>query len=192
MEKEKLTDFIVSQGKEEAKQIRTVASQQAKELENQIILKAQKEADKIIGDAKLEADLKVKSLEMSQEIARRQTLLRAKSEVINQVFDQAYQKIKSLPDLEFLTLIVNLIKLEEYSGNEEIMVNKSDYQKYELLIPKINKELKTKFQLSDKPALIDSGFLIVGKYYDLNFDFMELINKVRREYESKLSQELFK
>ncbi|MGI6782314.1 MAG: V-type ATP synthase subunit E [Acholeplasmataceae bacterium] len=192
MEKQNLTDYIVSKGKEEAKQIQSQATKEAKALEKNIIERAQKDADRIINDAKLAADLKVKSLEMFQEIQKRQTMLRAKSEVINQVFNQAYQKIKSLPDKEFLSLLVNLIKLEEYKGNEEIMVNQSDYRKYETLIPKINKELKTSFKLSNQPALIDSGFLIVGEYYDLNFDFMELINKVRREYESKLSQELFK
>jgi len=129
---------------------------------------------------------------MTQEIERRKALLRAKSEVINEVFQQAYQKIKNLPDKEFLSLIISLIKKEKYSGKEEIMVNKDEFNKYEALIPKINQELKTEFKLSKKPALIDSGFLMVGKYYDLNFDFMELINEVRREYESKLSEELFK
>ena len=129
---------------------------------------------------------------MTQEIERRKALLRAKSEVINEVFQQAYQKIKNLPDKEFLSLIISLIKKEKYAGSEEIMVNKEEFNKYEALIPKINQELKTEFKLSKKPALIDSGFLMVGKYYDLNFDFMELINEVRREYESKLSEELFK
>jgi len=192
LEKKNLTDYIVSKGKEEAKQIKAEADKAALKVERDILNKAEEEAKRIILSASTEADYKVSTLEMTQEIERRKALLRAKSEVINEVFQQAYQKIKNLPDKEFLSLIISLIKKEKYSGNEEIMVNKEEFNKYEALIPKINQELKTEFKLSKKPALIDSGFLMVGKYYDLNFDFMELINEVRREYESKLSEELFK
>lgn len=192
MEKKNLTDYIVSKGKEEAKQIKAEADKAALKVERDILNKAEEEAKRIILSVSTEADYKVSTLEMTQEIERRKALLRAKSEVINEVFQQAYQKIKTLPDKEFLSLIVSLIKKEKYAGNEEIMVNKEEFNKYEALIPKINQELKTEFKLSKKPALIDSGFLMVGKYYDLNFDFMELINEVRREYESKLSEELFK
>ena len=192
MEKKNLTDYIVSKGKEEAKLIKAEADKAALKVERDILNKAEEEAKRIILSASTEADYKVSTLEMTQEIERRKALLRAKSEVINEVFQQAYQKIKNLPDKEFLSLIISLIKKEKYSGNEEIMVNKEEFNKYEALIPKINQELKTEFKLSKKPALIDSGFLMVGKYYDLNFDFMELINEVRREYESKLSEELFK
>ena len=192
MEKKNLTDYIVSKGKEEAKLIKAEADKAALKVERDILNKAEEEAQRIILSASTEADYKVSTLEMTQEIERRKALLRAKSEVINEVFQQAYQKIKNLPDKEFLSLIISLIKKEKYSGNEEIMVNKEEFNKYEALIPKINQELKTEFKLSKKPALIDSGFLMVGKYYDLNFDFMELINEVRREYESKLSEELFK
>jgi len=192
LEKKNLTDYIVSKGKEEAKQIKAEADKAALKVERDILNKAEEEAKRIILSASTEADYKVSTLEMTQEIERRKALLRAKSEVINEVFQQAYQKIKNLPDKEFLSLIISLIKKEKYSGKEEIMVNKDEFNKYEALIPKINQELKTEFKLSKKPALIDSGFLMVGKYYDLNFDFMELINEVRREYESKLSEELFK
>jgi V/A-type H+-transporting ATPase subunit E len=192
LEKKNLTDYIVSKGKEEAKQIKAEADKAALKVERDILNKAEEEAKRIILSASTEADYKVSTLEMTQEIERRKALLRAKSEVINEVFQQAYQKIKNLPDKEFLSLIISLIKKEKYAGSEEIMVNKEEFNKYEALIPKINQELKTEFKLSKKPALIDSGFLMVGKYYDLNFDFMELINEVRREYESKLSEELFK
>jgi len=192
LEKKNLTDYIVSKGKEEAKLIKAEADKAALKVERDILNKAEEEAKRIILSASTEADYKVSTLEMTQEIERRKALLRAKSEVINEVFQQAYQKIKNLPDKEFLSLIISLIKKEKYSGSEEIMVNKEEFNKYEALIPKINQELKTEFKLSKKPALIDSGFLMVGKYYDLNFDFMELINEVRREYESKLSEELFK
>jgi len=192
LEKKNLTDYIVSKGKEEAKQIKAEADKAALKVERDILNKAEEEAKRIILSVSTEADYKVSTLEMTQEIERRKALLRAKSEVINEVFQQAYQKIKNLPDKEFLSLIISLIKKEKYAGSEEIMVNKEEFNKYEALIPKINQELKTEFKLSKKPALIDSGFLMVGKYYDLNFDFMELINEVRREYESKLSEELFK
>lgn len=192
MDKSKISDFITSKGEAEAIEIRNQASKEAKKIELEIISAAQKEADKIINDAKVSADLQIKSLEMSHEIARRQALLLAKSEVMNQVFDAAYQKIKSLSETDFLALVVKLIKAETYEGTESIMVNKSDYKKYENLVPKINKQLGTSFVLSKESAPIDFGFLIVGKHFDLNFDFMELVNQVRKEHETKLAEELFK
>ena len=158
MEKKNLTDYIVSKGKEEAKQIKAEADKAALKVERDILNKAEEEAKRIILSASTEADYKVSTLEMTQEIERRKALLRAKSEVINEVFQQAYQKIKNLPDKEFLSLIISLIKKEKYAGSEEIMVNKEEFNKYEALIPKINQELKTEFKLSKKPALIDSGF----------------------------------
>lgn len=189
--KASISDAILAIGKSEAKEIRKKADKEAKEIESKLINDAKKEADEIILKAKVEADGLLKSQEMSHELAKRQAMLVAKSKMMDKLFDNAYEKIKTLSEKEFLEFIINLLKDEKYEGTEEIKVNKNDYKLYEKLIPKVNKELKTNFILSKDPVNIDSGFLIIGKYYDLNFDFMEIIELVRKKYETKLSEELF-
>lgn len=186
-----ISDAIISKGKAEAKEIRKQADIEAKQIESKLILDAKKEADQIILDAKVQADSLLKSQEMAFELAKRQALLVAKSQMMDQLFNQAYEKIKKLSEKDFLKFIIQLFKDETYEGNEVIKVNQDDYKLYEKLVPKINKELKTNFTLSNDPVNIDSGFLVIGKYYDLNFDFMEIIELVRKKYETKLSEELF-
>ena len=186
-----ISDAIISKGKAEAKEIRKQADIEAKQIESKLILDAKKEADQIILDAKVQADSLLKSQEMAFELAKRQALLVAKSQMMDQLFNQAYEKIKKLSEKDFLKFIIQLFKDETYEGNEVIKVNQDFYKLYEKLVPKINKELKTNFTLSNDPVNIDSGFLVIGKYYDLNFDFMEIIELVRKKYETKLSEELF-
>lgn len=191
MKEKTITDVIVEKGKEEAKLILKEATAEAKALESKIIEDAQKEANKIIGDAKVAADTILKAEAMSHDLEKRQALLVAKSEVMDEIFEATYQKIKSLSEKEFLSFIIKMLEKETYEGSEEIEVNQADFQLYEKLLPEINKELKTKFTLSKKSVDIDSGFLIIGEHYDLNFDFKEIIEQVRKGYETKLAEELF-
>lgn len=191
MDKKPISQAIITKGKTEAKQIRKQASDEAKKIETKIISEAQKEADQIINQAKVESDSLLKSQLMAHELEKRQALLVAKSEIMDKLFDRAYQKIKSLNEQEFLKFVISLLQDEQFEGSEEIKVSKGDYNLYQKLLPSINKELKTNFTLSKESVDIDSGFLIIGKYYDLNFDFMEIINLVRKQYETKLAEELF-
>lgn len=191
MKEKTITDVIVTKGKEEAKSILKEATEEAKALESKIINDAEKEANKIIDDAKVAADTILKAEAMSHDLERRQALLVAKSEVMDEIFETTYEKIKALSEKEFLSFIIKMLEKETYNGSEEIQVNQADFKLYEKLLPEINKELKTKFTLSKKSVDIDSGFLIIGEYYDLNFDFKEIIEQVRKVYETKLAEELF-
>ena len=192
MEKKSISKVIVSKGQAEAIAIRKEASIAGKQIETKIISDAKKQANKIVLDAKIYAETQLKAQEMNHELDKRKAMLVAKSRLMDELFNKAYEQIKSLSEKDFLDFIIKLLEAETYNGDEIIKVKADDHGYYQKLVPQINKKMNTNFTLSKDPIEIDSGFLIIGKYYDLNFDFMEIINLVRKKHETSLAEELFK
>ena len=192
MEKKSISQVIVAKGQEEAVAIRKEASVAGNQIETKIISDAEKQAQKIILDAKVQAETQLNAQKINHELDKRKAMLVAKSRLMDELFNKAYEQIKSLSEKDFLDFVIKLLKVETYNGDEVIKVNLNDYKLYQKIVPQINKQMNTNFTLSKDPVEIDSGFLIIGKYYDLNFDFMEIINLVRKKHETSLAEELFK
>lgn len=192
MEKKSISKVIVSKGQAEAVAIRKEASIAGNQIETKIISDAEKQAQKIILDAKVQAETQLNAQKINHELDKRKAMLVAKSRLMDELFNKAYEQIKSLSEKDFLDFVIKLLKVETYNGDEVIKVNLNDHKLYQKIVPQINKQMNTNFTLSKDPVEIDSGFLIIGKYYDLNFDFMEIINLVRKKHETSLAEELFK
>lgn len=191
MKEQTIVDRIVQEGKKEVREILKNASLEAKKIERKALDKARAEAKEITDHAKTNQKIRLNQQEVGFELEKRQTLLEAKTVVMDEIFERAYQTIKTLDDKRFLVFITKLIEKESLDGDEVVQVNQDEYKRYVKLIKQVNANLKTKFTVSEKPVKIDSGFLLVGKDYDLNFDFHELINLIRKRYEKQLATSLF-
>lgn len=193
---------IESKGDNLVKDILAKAKVESKDVLEQIVSKANNDANKRIAKAKEDADKKVSYKKRLFDLEKRQALLTTKQEVIDNIFEEVVNKVIKLETKDLLNYVVKLIKTEQYSGNEVILVNKNDFNKYlkalstskesELVeLDLLNKELKTSFKLSNKPVDIPNGFIVEGQDFDLNFTFEQIVSKLRKENEKLIAEELF-
>lgn len=193
---------INSKGQAEVLRINEHTKAEIAKLEKEILGKAKKDAQSRVEKAELEAKKLLKHKERLVDLEKRQALLTTKQEVIDNIFEEVVNKIIKLENKDLLNYVVKLIKTEQYSGNEVILVNKNDFNKYlkalstskesELVeLDLLNKELKTSFKLSNKPVDIPNGFIVEGQDFDLNFTFEQIVSKLRKENEKLIAEELF-
>lgn len=193
---------IESKGDNLVKDILAKAKVESKEVYDQIVSKANNDAEKRIAKAKEDADKKVSYKKRLFDLEKRQALLTTKQEVIDNIFEEVVNRIIKLEKKDLLNYVVKLIKSEQYSGDEVILVNKDDYKKYlkalstnkesDLVeLDLLNKELKTSFKLSNRPVDIPNGFIVEGQDFDLNFTFEQIVSKLRKENEKLIAEELF-
>lgn len=197
-----LANKILEKGKLEAERILNAAKEEAKLAKEELIHEAKTDSEKRIERIKKEANDDLKTKERLLNFERRQAELLAKHKVIDEIFSKVRIRIEALAKDELFNYIVNKIKQEKLVGDEIMYVNKDNYNRYlealstnkhgELVdLDKLNQKLNTKFKLSNKPFDMGDGFILEGKYFDLNFAVEEIIEKLKIKHERKLVKELF-
>lgn len=195
---------IVNKGSLDAQVIANAGKEAAEKIETEILSEAKAEAEKILNSSKIANNNLVESKRTELERLEKQQTLFKKKELIAQVFIDAKAQLTKIADDKLFGLICNYIKNENIAGDEYIQVSKEDYSKYlallstakpaeEVLADKLNNALGDKYQLklSNKPANIDSGFVIVGKNFDIDFSFNSILNIVKEKEETKIASILF-
>lgn len=128
------------------------------------------------------------------EIAK--TLLGEKRAILDDVFSEALEKLKALPDTEYRKLIVKLMFEAVETGEEEVILDRSESRIDAELINQVNQRLSQDDQrgaltLSEKRLDIGGGFLLKRGKIMTNVSFGVLIERARKDLEIELSHELF-
>ncbi len=179
-------DTNIKKSSEEAAAIIEAAEKEAENKKRDIIEKAKKEA----------LDVK-KRLMAVAELEARKERLKAKQEVIEEAFEKALEKLKSLPDNEFNSIMSQMIVNSVKSGNEEIIVSPSDKTKItQGFIDDINKKISLKgipsnIKLSDETRNILGGFVLKSGDIEVNNSFEAIIRMNRDEIEPDVIKSLF-
>lgn len=153
---EKITEHIINKAQTQANEIIVTAERKAGEIKVDTEEKAAKmkaEHDELL---KNECD---KILQMAQSAARqqkRQAILKAKSDVIAQIINDAKNSIKNMDKKEYVALLKTLLNNIDISGEGELLFSKEDR-------PLITEDFitgKSGLKISDEYADIDAGFII--------------------------------
>lgn len=193
----------------------------AEQVVNKIISEAQDQADKIVAEAKEAAQAQLVKLDAQVSDFRKETEalaaeaaddkksrmlamarmdirkehLAAKVDLLDKVFDQARQKICSMPDDQYRQLIIDLMVSAVESGDEQVLIGNNETRIDTNLIKEVNRKLgpgfKGNLMLANETAEIDSGFILKRKKVQVNVSGEILIAKAREELEIELSGELF-
>lgn len=195
-------DKILAKGDAKVNEILTNAKNEAKKIEDDIVNKALKSQKETIKKAESDAKKLINHQKKLLELEKRQALLKAKQTVLDDIFNEVLNRLNNFEGKDLLNFVEKLIKSQKTLGTETIYVNEKDYNRYlkalstnkedELVeLDLLNKNLNTKFKLSNKPKSIKDGFLLEGKDFDLNFSITNLVNKLREKNEKDIADELF-
>ncbi len=197
-----LANKIIEKGKIEVESILKAAKKEAKEATKELIDAAKSDAKNRIEIVRKEASNDLMTKERLLNFERRQAELLAKHRTIDEIFGEVRKRIEALTKDDLLNYVVNQIKQEKLVGDEIMHVNKDNYKRFlEALstnkagklvdLDKLNAKLKTNLKLSNEAFDMKNGFILEGKYFDLNFAIEDIIVKLKDKHERQLVKELF-
>ncbi|MBL7153265.1 MAG: V-type ATP synthase subunit E [Phycisphaerae bacterium] len=195
---------------------------QAEQVIQKIAADAQAQADKIVEQAKDKEDAEQDRLdtELSQynsqtaEIARKaaedekahilaaarmkiaKQYLAEKRSILNEVFDQALQRMRSLDDEQYRSLTIKRLLEAIETGDEEVVVDLADSRIDMDLVKEVNRQLGPGYKgnlrlASAKEDLGGAGFVLRRGKIKTNVSVAVLLDQARKELEIELARDLF-
>ncbi len=121
--------------------------------------------------------------------------LAEKRKILDEVFEQAREKLQDMPDEEYRALIKKLLLDTVETGDEEVVIDTNEKRIDGEFIKEINSELacgkKCDLKLSDEKQNISAGFILKRGKIKTNVSIGVLLDQVRKELEIELAKELF-
>ncbi len=195
MEAEKVVEKILADAKTEAEKIKKQAqdkeaAEQAKLDEQLIEYKKQTEvlAEKAGKDEKSHI-LAAARMDIAKQF------LAEKRKILDEVFAQARQQLRNLPDEEYCKFMTKLMLEAVETGDEEIIIDNEEKRIDQKFIKQINRELgpgyKGNLRLADEKQNLGGGFILRRGRIKNNVSFDVLLAHARKELEIELAKELF-
>ncbi|AWK52625.1 V-type ATP synthase subunit E [Clostridium beijerinckii] len=176
-------EIILSEAKEEKSKIFSKKQEEASATEKVIIEKAEREAisrkERILSSAELQA---------------RNEKLRAKQEVISEVFQMSIEALCNLSEDDFKGFVKDSILNSNIEGEQKIIFNDT-YNKIDKtsLVCEINKELgsKASVTLCEETRNFKGGFILEKNGIEMNNTFEALVNSLKDDLCSDVAKVLF-
>lgn len=198
----KLEEKIIAKGQEIVESINASAKVSYEALKNELIEEAKKDLAIELNKAKLKADELVKQAKQESARALRDEVAISKQQLIETIFETLKKDIKKLKPADHFNYVLKSLQGTNISKDEEIRVSKNEYDMYKKILTTkdgdlvladiLNDKLGKGYQLklSKKPAMIESGFMLIGELYDLNFSLENLLDSLTTKYEKTIYEAL--
>jgi V/A-type H+-transporting ATPase subunit E len=191
---EKIQAVITSEAESEGKRVLDEARQET----DAMLSRAREENERIYEEAARQAEATA-SRETSRQIglARhegRLQVLDAKNRVIDEVFRKAAERIQSLPDQEYLALMIDWLKALSPEVGGVLRVSPRDANRFSKeFLEGINKERsqRGRFTGVEADSQVSGGFVVIGDNYTVNATIDNKITDLRETLAGDLAKELF-
>lgn len=202
MAKGTLYEQIKLKGQKEAEAIVEQGKVEANALYQKMISDSRTHFEVSNEKAEKKSKATIDSKEQMNRRALRDENALAKQALISGVFEEIKTYLENLKGKDLFNYVKSALQKETIEGNEHIQVSKKDYETYRSILASttgdlvdadlLNKELgaKAHLKLSKQPANIESGFIVVGKIFDLNFSYEETIQRLTTKYEKEIYEEM--
>ena len=215
---DKITAKIISDAEAKAAEILRAADEECGKIRARFAEETDKESRRLDEAAERECAAIIERARSSAASAKKDVLVKTKSEIIEEAYAAAFREIRNLPDAEYLDMLVTMLRgavvrqleLErqnfELYGDEpsaecyEVLLNPSDRGKFgKSLISTLNRKVVGKLKLSDveriklssDTANISGGLILRAGDIETNCSFDMIFAQVRRDTEQKVSAALF-
>ncbi|MGM9899432.1 MAG: V-type ATP synthase subunit E [Bacilli bacterium] len=203
VEKLSVYNKIIEKAEAEALVIKENGNKKIKQITEQVIEETKTKINELLknAEAKNKDLIKTKTAELEQ--ALKQQVLAKQKEIIKSTFKVALDRLLSLNDDDLKSIVVNYLKKVDVEESITIKVNEHDFAKYQnlfssqhnsnldLLAHLIDKE-NIAITLSNDSACIAGGFIVIGKYYDVDYSFESILDNLEEQLITEVSSMLFK
>ena len=181
-----IAEANIKRAEEEAANIIKAASDEAEAKRRKIIEKAEDEA----------AEVKKRIVAVAELEARKQKLM-AKQEVVEEAFELTLKKLNNLSDVEYESILIEMIPNSVETGREEILFSPKDKKKLSRgFIDELNKRLSQRgipanLKISEETRNISGGFILKSGDIEINNSFESILRMNREDIESEVIKSLF-
>lgn len=189
-----LTSKIIKDAEDKKEAILLEAEQE----KNKILNKKQEEANiaekTVLEKAEREAVSRKERIISSAQLQARNEKLRAKQEIIGEVFETSIEALCNISKDDFKEFIKTSILNNNISGNQKLILNSSGKKIVdEALLAEINKELgsEASIALSEETRNFKGGFILEKEGIEINNTFEALVNSLRDDLSQEVSKVLF-
>ncbi len=191
---EKIMERIIQNAEQEIAEIRREAQSKAGEITVRYAEAARKESSEIRSRGQIAAEERMERLASVAMLDTRKLALSAKQEMLNLAFDTALDRVRNLPEKEYVALLAKLAAKASRNGNEEILLSKEDQSRIgDSVLREANRLIPGGGNLS---LAVDSrpmkgGLMLRNEDIEINCTFESLIRRVKSEMAAELAGILF-
>ncbi|MEL7649655.1 MAG: V-type ATP synthase subunit E family protein [Sedimentibacter sp.] len=180
----------------DAKNAADVSLANAEKTMQDIINNAKNEAEAIKKAAAEKAEKEAESLksrkESAAELQKRKMMLSAKQDAIKKSFNAALEKLRNMPEDEYMNLLANeIVRIPNCAGT--IVLNQRDKNNIgEKLVKAVNERLKAeKIALSNNTIESSGGFVLKNGAIEINSTFETILDSMKDELTNEVANALF-
>lgn len=189
-----LTSKIIEDAEDKKEVILSEAEKESKKILNKKIDEAKAAEKIIIEKAEIEAGSRKERIISNAYLQVRNEKLRAKQEIISEVFEKAIKSMCSLPKEDFVNFVKQFVLNSDITGEQKIIFNNEGRKIIsDSVIAEINKELKPKANiiLSDEIRNFKGGFILEKNGIEINNTFEALVESLKDDLSQEVARELF-
>lgn len=192
---DKMKVRILEEAQGTAAEITEKAKAEAEETVQAAREAAEAEAALIIEKAQRSAEDHARKVDSSMGMQRKQAVLAAKQAVISDVLDEAYRMVMGLDDEKYFKLLEKLLEKHVAPGEGEICFSAKDLKRIpEGFTEKIKSIASAKggsLTVSDRPAEMDGGFLLIYGGIEENCTIRAVFDAGKEEMSDRVNRMLF-
>lgn len=189
---EKITQLIEFDAQAEIDRILGDAREEAARIAAQYQGQADAEAAELAAkNEKAAAEREERLVSVAQMEARKVTL-GAKQEMVEKVYIRALEKLRAMPDEQYVAVLADLLVQAFSSGHEEVVFSKEDRERIgKAAVEKANAASGKKLVLSAETRAIEGGFVLKDQNVEVNCTFDTLVRLQKAETAGAVVKKLF-
>lgn len=186
---EKILEHIKNEATGKADEMLRLAKEEAERIVDAEKKEASLRADQIKRQSELDVTSTRNRIQSAGDLKEKRMILEAKQKEIDEVFTATMEHLSNLDDAAYFAIIERMIA--RYSDGMEgtIRFNAKDLARVPESTKKVIKD--NLLTISDQPAQIDGGFVLVYKDIEENCSFDALISASREDLQDKIGRILF-
>lgn len=186
---EKILEHIKSEATSTADEMLRIAKAEAEKIVDTEKKEAAFRADQIKRQSELDVTATRNRIQSAGDLKEKRMILEAKQKEIDDVFTATMDYLSNLDDAGYFAIIDKMIPRYADGIEGTIRFNARDLARVPESTKKVIKD--NLLTISDQPAQIDGGFILVYKDIEENCSFDSLISASREDLQDKIGQILF-
>lgn len=183
---EAIKDRILSQAREQAREITESGDRQAQDIMAESVRLATENMEKHAKADSKDTEailLRDRSLAVSES---RQIILACKQKLIEETIDEAVASLCTLPDEEKQTLYAGMLR-KNLAGGEKVKFCQKDKK----LAARLSAIIEIPFTVDPEPGDFSGGFIVSGDMVEINLTFDMIVRQYRNELMAIAANALF-
>lgn len=172
---EKIIGRIRSDAQAEADAILAAARKEAGETEASFRRQAEGERALLLAKAEKAAAEREERLVSAAQMEGRKSILAARQEMVEKAFDTALERLCSMPEEQYVQVLVGLVQKASSTGSEEVLFSPADRKRVGKAVVEGANATGKHLTLSEETRPIRGGFILRDGSVEVNCAFETLI-----------------